>query len=133
MAFFLSPTSVQHLVGVHPDLINVVERAIGITTVDFMVLASVRTLAQEAQLVKAHKSTTMHSRHLPNMDGYSCAVDLGAMVDGALVWEPISLYAGIWAAMQQAAKDLGIPLEWGGNWTTFKDYDHFQLPWVQYP
>ena len=35
--------------------------------------------------------------------------------------------------MKQAAKDVNVPIEWGGNWTKFKDGPHFQLPWEQYP
>ena len=35
--------------------------------------------------------------------------------------------------MKLAAEDIGIPLEWGGDWTSFKDGPHFQLPWRDYP
>ena len=35
--------------------------------------------------------------------------------------------------MKAAAKKEGVLLEWGGDWKTFKDGPHFQLPWVQYP
>ena len=27
----------------------------------------------------------------------------------------------------------GVRIEWGGDWHTFKDGPHFQLPIVQYP
>jgi peptidoglycan L-alanyl-D-glutamate endopeptidase CwlK len=29
--------------------------------------------------------------------------------------------------MKQAAMDLGVQIEWGGDWTSFKDGPHFQL------
>ena len=35
--------------------------------------------------------------------------------------------------IKQAAKDVGVPIEWGGDWRTFKDGPHWQLPWEQYP
>ncbi|MBO9419171.1 peptidoglycan-binding protein [Labrenzia sp. R4_2] len=35
--------------------------------------------------------------------------------------------------MKAAAQDLNIPLEWGGDWTSFFDGPHFQLPWDAYP
>jgi peptidoglycan L-alanyl-D-glutamate endopeptidase CwlK len=35
--------------------------------------------------------------------------------------------------MKQAAKDVNVPIEWGGDWSAFKDGPHFQLPWVKYP
>ena len=37
------------------------------------------------------------------------------------------------AAMKEAGRDLGIPVEWGGDWKGFKDGPHFQLPWKEYP
>jgi len=30
-------------------------------------------------------------------------------------------------AMKAAAEELGVDLEWGGDWKTFKDGPHFQL------
>jgi len=26
-----------------------------------------------------------------------------------------------------------VPIEWGGDWKTFKDGPHFQLPHAKYP
>ncbi|MCX2590170.1 M15 family metallopeptidase, partial [Proteus penneri] len=36
-------------------------------------------------------------------------------------------------AMMQAAKELSVDIEWGGNWKTFKDGPHFQLTHKAYP
>jgi peptidoglycan L-alanyl-D-glutamate endopeptidase CwlK len=30
--------------------------------------------------------------------------------------------------MKQAAYELNIKIEWGGDWKSFKDGPHFQLP-----
>ncbi|WP_049613866.1 M15 family metallopeptidase, partial [Yersinia pekkanenii] len=30
-------------------------------------------------------------------------------------------------------KDVGVPIEWGGDWKTLKDGPHFQLPHKEYP
>jgi peptidoglycan L-alanyl-D-glutamate endopeptidase CwlK len=35
--------------------------------------------------------------------------------------------------MKAAAKAEKVPVEWGGDWTTFKDGPHYQLPWKSYP
>ncbi|MBO0346023.1 peptidoglycan-binding protein [Roseibium sp. CAU 1637] len=35
--------------------------------------------------------------------------------------------------MKQAADELGVPVEWGGDWRSFFDGPHFQLPWPAYP
>ena len=132
MSFELSKRSRDRLRGVHPDLIRVVERAIQITDVDFTVTEGLRSLSRQKQLVKSGASTTMNSRHLPAPDGLGHAVDLAAVIDGNIAWD-WPLYAKIAKAMKQAARELGVPIEWGGDWRTFKDGPHFQLPWKTYP
>lgn len=113
--------------GVHPDLVRVVKHAIGITSVDFAVLEGVRSPERQQELVFAGASQTMNSRHLTGH-----AVDLGAYVTGEIRWD-WPLYHKIAAAMIHAAAELGVPLEWGGDWAKFRDGPHFQLPWEQYP
>lgn len=125
--YVLSKKSLDRLSGVHPDLVRVVKRAIEITPVDFAVLEGVRSKSRQEQLVKAGASQTMNSRHLTGH-----AVDLGAYVCGSVRWD-WPLYHKIAAAVKQAAAELGVPLEWGGDWRTFKDGPHFQLPHKEYP
>jgi len=127
MAFKLSKRSLVRLAGIHPDLVKVVKRAIEITTVDFAVLEGLRSPERQQELVKSGASTTLRSRHLTGH-----AVDLGAFVDGAVRWD-WPLYYKIAKAVKQAAKELNIPIEWGGDWKTFKDGPHYQLPWKEYP
>lgn len=126
MAYKLSARSLQRLDGVHPDLVRVVKRAIEITEVDFSVLETLRTPERQRELLAQGATTTLNSRHLTGH-----AVDLGAWV-GGIRWD-WPLYHKIAAAMKQAAKELNVPLEWGGDWRTFPDGPHFQLPWAQYP
>lgn len=133
MTFSLGNKSLEHLVGVHPDLVKVVQDCIAHSPVDFSIVQGLRTPAQEAHLVAIHASTTMHSRHLPNKQGFACAIDFAAFVGGSIVWDPISLYQTIADAMKDSGKRLGIPVEWGGDWVSFKDYGHVQLPWASYP
>ena len=125
--FVLSKKSQDRLTGVHPDLVRVVKRAIEITTVDFAVLEGVRSKSRQEQLVKAGASQTMNSRHITGH-----AVDLGAYVSGSVRWD-WPLYHKIADAVKQAAAELGVPIEWGGDWRTFKDGPHFQLPHKEYP
>ena len=120
------------LYKVHPDLCRVVRRAADITKQPFVVIHGLRTLAQEQQAVASGHSETMHSRHLPNKQGYACAVDVMAMKAGAADWNPAD-YQPIAAAFLSAAHELNILIEWGGNWTTLQDWGHFQLPWAIYP
>jgi peptidoglycan L-alanyl-D-glutamate endopeptidase CwlK len=125
--FTLGTRSRHRLRGVHADLVRVVERAIELTEVDFTVLEGMRSVARQKELVKAGASQTMNSRHLTGH-----AVDLGALVNGAVRWD-WPLYHRIADAMKRAASELGVSLEWGGDWKSFKDGPHFQLPRKLYP
>lgn len=127
MTYSLSKKSLERLSGVHPHLVDVVKRAIEITECDFTVLEGVRSKARQQQLVAAGASQTMNSRHLTGH-----AVDLGAYVGGSVRWD-WPLYFKIADAMKKAAAELGVPLEWGGDWKKFKDGPHFQLPHKGYP
>lgn len=125
--FKLSQRSKDRLQGVHPDLVKVVEHAIEITTVDFAVLEGLRTPERQKVLKEAGASQTLNSRHITGH-----AVDLGAWVDGEVRWD-WPLYSQIAKAMKSAAAELNIPIEWGGDWRTFKDGPHWQLPRKEYP
>lgn len=127
MSFVLGSRSKSRLKGVHPDLVSVVARAIKLTEVDFAVLEGLRTKARQAELLKAGATTTMNSRHLTGH-----AVDLGAYVNGSVRWD-WPLYTKIANAVKKAARELDIPVEWGGDWKSFKDGPHFQLSRRKYP
>ncbi len=127
MAFALGARSLKALEGVHPDLVRVVKRAIQVTDTDFTVTEGRRTLARQRELVAAGASRTMRSRHLTGH-----AVDLAALVAGSVRWD-WPLYGKLNLAMQRAADELGVTVEWGGSWKTFKDGPHWQLPWDRYP
>jgi peptidoglycan L-alanyl-D-glutamate endopeptidase CwlK len=123
----LSARSLQRLNGVHPDLVRVVKRAIELTGVDFAVTEGLRTLARQRELVTAGASQTLRSRHLTGH-----AVDLVALVGGKVRWD-WPLYPRIAESMKAAAKELNVPIEWGGDWKSLRDGPHFQLPWKAYP
>ena len=125
--YSLGTKSKQRLVGVHADLVQVVERAIEITTVDFTVLEGLRTPERQKALRDAGASQTLNSRHITGH-----AVDLGALIDGEVRWD-WPLYHKIASAMKAAAKELNVTIVWGGDWRTFKDGPHFELDRRKYP
>lgn len=127
MAYVLGRGSLAKLTGVHPDMIRVIKRAIEITPVDFQVLEGVRTMARQKQLVAQGASTTMRSRHLTGH-----AVDVVPLIDGKVSWHWPHYYP-LAEAIKKAASELGVVIEWGGDWTSFKDGPHWQLPWAKYP
>lgn len=119
--FVLGSVSKNNLKGVHPDLVKVVERAISLTTVDFRVIEGLRSKQRQVELVNKGASKTLNSRHITGH-----AVDVAALVGGTIRWD-WPLYDKIAKAFKQAAKELNIPIVWGGDWKTFKDGPHFEL------
>jgi len=117
----LSNKSLSKLEGVNLSLVNVVKRAIELSSVDFGVTEGLRTVERQRMLFNAGKSQTMKSKHIVGR-----AVDLVAWINGSISWD-WKWYIEIDKAMKQAAKDLGVEIEWGGEWKTLKDGVHFQL------
>jgi peptidoglycan L-alanyl-D-glutamate endopeptidase CwlK len=126
----LSQRSLNALVGVHPDLIRVVHRAIQITPVDFLVTEGVRTPERQRQLYAQGRTApgpkvtwTLKSNHFIHADGFGHAVDLCPYpVD----WTDVKKFNAIAAAMLEAARIEKVKLTWGGSWSP-PDRPHFQI------
>lgn len=130
-----SKSSLSKLKGVHPDLVKVVMRCAKDwkdKQFTFGITCGVRTIEEQRVLVKKGASRTMNSRHIPAKNGFSHAVDVVAMIDGKAKWD-WPLYVKIAAAMKQAAKKEGVPIEAGLDWVSFRDGPHYQLPRKSYP
>lgn len=121
----LTPRDMQRLAGVHPDLVRVISRARA--SADFIVTEGLRTEARQRQLVAAGASQTMHSRHLTGH-----AVDLAALVDGAVRWD-WPLYDRLALAVKRAAVEEEVAIVWGGDWPKFRDGPHYELDRRRYP
>jgi len=135
MTFNLGPKSRLKLNGVHRDLVAVVEKAITISSKDFTIIEGLRSIERQKQLYAAGKSKTLNSRHITEH-----AVDLAPWPtngdfdsDGILNIADWDEYYPIADAMKEAAQDLGVSLEWGGDWKGFPDGPHFQLSHKGYP
>ena len=124
MSYTLGNRSLQNLSGVHPDLVAVVKRAVEITEQDFSVIEGIRNINRQRELVKTGKSTTMNSRHLTGH-----AVDIAPW---PISWDWEHFYP-IADAMKQAAEELDVALEWGGDWKSFPDGPHYQLSRKTHP
>lgn len=127
MAFKFSQRSKDRMNGLHPDIVSVMELAIERSPIDFTVLEGLRSEERQKHLVKTGASKTMNSRHLTGH-----AIDVAPMLNGSVSWD-WPLYHKLAPVIKQAANELGVDLEWGGDWTTFKDGPHWQLSWVTYP
>ena len=109
-----------------------VRRAAEIADLPFRVTEGARTLERQKDLLKEGATTTLNSRHITGMDGWAKAVDLVATPCGKISWD-WKYYLLLAKAMKAAGKELQIGIEWGGDWTTFIDGPHFQLPRKVYP
>lgn len=136
MTFQFGTTSRQRLATVEPKLRAVVERALELTTEDFSVDCGVRTLRQQMQLYAKGRSIaelraagipagilarpgepkvtwTLKSRHLPNANGLSNAVDL---VPYPVDWNDLARFDAVAKAVFAAAKELKVRVRWGADW-----------------
>ena len=141
--FKLSQRSLNSLNGVDPNLVKVVKRAIELTEQDFIVIEGLRTREQmminygkgrtAAELAvhgipasyakpKEAKVTWLNNPFASN-HAKGKAVDI---VPNPVTWDDISKFRKINEAMQAAAKELGVKLSYGGDWTK-KDYPHWEL------
>lgn len=122
-----SERSKKELVGIHADLLRVCEKTLQISPHDFIITDGKRTIQEQKEHVRRGASKTMNSRHL-----YGLAVDFAALIGGKVRFE--------WAYMQPiaesfklAARELNIPVVWGGDWRSFKDGCHIELDRKRYP
>jgi len=127
MTYVLGATSLSRLTGVHLDLVKVVKLAIQKTDLDFTVLEGIRTVERQKQLFAKGATKTMNSRHITGH-----AVDLAPVIDGAVSWD-WPLYHRLAVHVKAAAAELGVPLQWGGDWVRFRDGPHWELTWKAYP
>jgi len=115
--------SARNLLGVHPDLVRVMDLARARSPVPFTVIEGVRTVERQKQLVASGASQTMNSRHITGH-----AVDIVPHdPSGGLAFD-WPLYHRIAPVVKQAAAELGVKITWGGDWRSFKDGPHFELP-----
>ena len=127
----LDARSERSLNGVHPAMVGVVRRAAELAAdlddgLGFIVTEGLRTRERQVELVRVRASRTMNSKHLPQADGMSHAVDLAATVSGRVHWD-FPLYDRLADLMKQAAAEQGVQITWGGDWQSFRDGPHFEL------
>lgn len=126
--FKFGSASINHLYGVHPDLIAVARLALAKSSVDFSVVDGLRTKAQQMENIEKGVSWTMNSRHLTGH-----AIDVYPWVDGATS-HANEHYAEVARAFFEAAETLGVHLSWGGEWSESKrDNPHWELSREDYP
>ena len=114
----LDERSEKRLEGVNDALVNVVRRAAKRLPFSLLVVEGLRTRERQAELYAQGRTKpgkkvtwTLHSKHLEGK-----AVDLAPLINGAIDWADLSKFDQIAKAMQDAAKEVGVSVRWGGDW-----------------
>ena len=123
----LSNRDLSRLQGVNPAIVRVLKRAAQDGCPQFAVIEGLRTIARQRELVARGASKTMRSRHI-----HGFAVDIAPVIAGKISWDWPAFYP-LAAAIKSAAAAEGVTLTWGGDWRTFKDGPHWELPHASHP
>ena len=128
MTFQFGPASLDKLRGIHPDLVKVMEHTLQISPYDFKIGAGCRTQAEQDALyaqgrTKPGKIVT-NTRKSNHIGGF--AVDIIVLVNNAVTWD-MKYYKAVADAAKKAARELNIPIVWGGDWATPVDGPHIEL------
>lgn len=139
--------SLDNLVGVHPNLVEVLKASITDSPVDFTITEGVRTAQKQQEYyswgrTKKNPNTgkmtkvtyadgiKRKSNHQPKDDGYGYAVDLYPYFDDKVQVQGDAVILALEEIadhIKKKAKELGIKIVWGGDWKKPYDPPHFQL------
>lgn len=139
--------SLDNLVGVHPNLVKVLNASITDSPVDFTITEGVRTTQKQQEYyswgrTKKNPNTgkmtkvtyadgiKRKSNHQPKDDGYGYAVDLYPYFDDKVQVQGDAVVIALEEIanhIKKKAKELGIKIVWGGDWKKPYDPPHFQL------
>lgn len=114
----LDERSEKRLEGVNPTLVSIIRRAAKRLPFALFVVEGLRTRERQADLYAQGRTKpgkkvtwTLHSKHIEGK-----AVDLAPLINGAIDWADLSKFDAIAKAMQDAAKEVGVTVRWGGDW-----------------
>lgn len=134
--------SATNLARVHPKLVAVMQRALDLSPIPFIVIYGLRTAEEQAAYYAQGRSKAgaivtncdgikKRSNHQSRIDGYAWAVDVlvdanrNSKVDPCEI-QDINGLKQLAPYVKQAAKEIGVKVEWGGDWK-MRDYPHFEL------
>lgn len=144
MGYGFGDRSRKNLEGVHPKMVDVAERAIELSDVDFFVNEGVRTMERQKSLYAQGRTKpgpkvtwTLNSNHFKNpRTGYGHAIDVYPHpykdTESKAFKEKQRKIAGFFF---KAAAELNIPIRWGADWDMDGNYGergegdspHFEL------
>lgn len=126
----LSKRSLNNLVGVHDDLILIINKALTYPGIDFSVIEGRRSIEQHKKNVARGVSWAKLSKHCYDP---SCAFDF--IPYPFTGWKDREAFDKVAKALNKAAKELKIEARSGGDWNRDNNYyndrnydgGHFEL------
>ena len=138
----LSNRSKNNLLNIHPNLVNLIEKAIINSPMDFTVTCGVRTETEQKSLyaigrrgIRGELKVTdkdgffRKSNHQLKEDGYGYAIDLYPFFDGKVQVSGPAIgpkLSEIANHIKKTALNLGYKVIWGGDWKMI-DMPHFEI------
>lgn len=105
----------------HPDLQKLVDEVS--KTVNCSLICGYRNKADQDKAFASGNSKLQWPKSRHNT-WPSEAVDI---VPWPVDWKDIKAFKAMAVKIKEAAEQVGVDIEWGGDWDKFKDYPHWQL------
>ena len=124
-----SKSSEEKLKQLHPDLQRLLREVI--KHKDFTVIEGARTLERQKELLRTGKSKTLNSKHIPQSDGYSHAVDI---IHYPIDWNDFNKNYMFVGFVRGIAASMGIKIRCGADWDgdfNIKDQSFHDLPHIE--
>lgn len=147
--YMLSEASIEKMKGVHPNLIELMKKAIGDSPYDFKIVQGLRTAEYQNSLYQQGRTKpgkivtkldgySRKSNHQAKADGYGHAVDIAVCghYDGNGNYVKYTTDAEMFdnkklveisKHIKAVAKEMGLEIVWGGEWKTLCDTPHYEL------
>jgi peptidoglycan L-alanyl-D-glutamate endopeptidase CwlK len=123
MGFYFSDDSLKKLYECHPWLVELMLYSIRTSQDDMSIICGYRLDIDQNEAYRTGKSKLRAGQSLHNKVP-SQAVDIAPY---PIDWENIDLFKQMGDHIKDCSRSLGIPIIWGGDWESLKDYGHFEL------
>ena len=147
--YMLSEASIEKMKRVHPNLIELMKKAIGDSPYDFKIVQGLRTAEYQNSLYQQGRTKpgkivtkldgySRKSNHQAKADGYGHAVDIAVCghydqngnyvkyTTDAEMFDNKKLVE-ISRHVKAVAKEMGMEIVWGGDWKNLYDTPHYEL------
>ncbi len=114
------------MIDVNDKLKSFFRRSLELSPFDFCEIQGKR-IASEQKVMFDKGVSRLDGTHKISKHQTGRAIDFVAYDENGRVTWSFEYYEAIAKAFKQAARELGTPIVWGGDWVTFKDGPHIQL------